>query len=88
VIFDGIEWDENNLDHARRRVTAAEIEEVITNATSAIVESPLVSVWIRTEPLVACRAAPDHTTPNASRYPNLRRHNSPASATDVVRAEP
>jgi len=66
VIFDGIEWDENNLDHARRRVTAAEIEEVITNATSAIVESPLVSVWIRTDPLVACRAAPDHTTPNAS----------------------
>lgn len=36
MIFDGIEWDENNLDHARRRVTAAEIEEVITNATSAI----------------------------------------------------
>jgi len=34
VIFDGIEWDENNLDHACRRVTAAEIEEVIANATS------------------------------------------------------
>lgn len=34
MIFDGIEWDENNLDHACRRVTAAEIEEVITNATS------------------------------------------------------
>jgi hypothetical protein len=34
VIFDGIEWDENNLDHACRRITAAEIEEVITNATS------------------------------------------------------
>jgi len=26
VIFDGIEWDENNLDHACHRVTAAETE--------------------------------------------------------------
>jgi hypothetical protein len=34
VFFDGIEWDEHNLDHACRRVTAAEIEQVITNATS------------------------------------------------------
>lgn len=34
MIFDGIEWDENNLDHACRRVTAAEIEQVITNAAS------------------------------------------------------
>ncbi|MGQ0773187.1 MAG: hypothetical protein ACT4NY_02010 [Pseudonocardiales bacterium] len=33
MIFDGIEWDENNLDHACRRVTAAEIEQVIANAT-------------------------------------------------------
>jgi hypothetical protein len=34
VIFDGIEWDENNLAHACRRVTAAEIEQVIANATT------------------------------------------------------
>ena len=34
MIFDGIEWDENNLDHACRRVTAAEIEEFIAKATS------------------------------------------------------
>ena len=33
MIFDGIEWDEHNLDHACRRVTAAEIEQVIANAT-------------------------------------------------------
>ncbi|MGH3939619.1 MAG: hypothetical protein ACRDTG_13510 [Pseudonocardiaceae bacterium] len=33
MIFDGIEWDENNLDHACRRVTATEIEQVIANAT-------------------------------------------------------
>lgn len=33
MIFDGIEWDENNLSHACRRVTAAEIEQVIANAT-------------------------------------------------------
>ena len=32
--FDGIEWDEDNLGHACRRVTAAEIEQVITNAAS------------------------------------------------------
>lgn len=34
MYFDSIEWDEGNLDHACRRVTAAEIEQVITNATS------------------------------------------------------
>ncbi len=34
MIFDAIEWDENNLDHACRRLTAAEIEQVISNATS------------------------------------------------------
>ena len=34
MIFDGVEWDENNLDHACRRVTATEIEQVIDNATS------------------------------------------------------
>lgn len=34
MFFDAIEWDGNNLDHACRRVTAAEIEQVITNATS------------------------------------------------------
>ena len=34
MIFDSIEWDENNLDHACRRVTAVEIEEVIASATS------------------------------------------------------
>jgi hypothetical protein len=34
VIFDGIEWDDRNLDHACRRVNAAEIEQVIANATS------------------------------------------------------
>jgi len=34
VIFDGVEWDERNLEHACRRVTAPEIEQVIANATS------------------------------------------------------
>lgn len=34
VIFDGVEWDESNLDHACRRVTAEEIEQVIANATT------------------------------------------------------
>jgi hypothetical protein len=34
VIFDAIEWDENNLAHACRRVSAREIEQVITNATA------------------------------------------------------
>lgn len=30
--FDRIEWDEHNLDHATRRLTAAEIEQAILNA--------------------------------------------------------
>jgi hypothetical protein len=34
VFFESIEWDEHNLDHACRRVTAAEMEQVITNASS------------------------------------------------------
>lgn len=33
MLFELIEWDEHNLDHACRRLTAAEIEQVITNAT-------------------------------------------------------
>lgn len=33
AIFDDVEWDEGDLDHACRRVTAAEIEQVITCAT-------------------------------------------------------
>jgi len=32
MIFDRIEWDEHNLDHATRRLTAAEIEQAILNA--------------------------------------------------------
>ena len=32
MIFDHIEWDEHNLDHATRRLTAAEIEQAIWNA--------------------------------------------------------
>ena len=32
MIFDGIEWDEHNLDHATKRFTAAEIEQAIWNA--------------------------------------------------------
>jgi hypothetical protein len=32
VIFDYIEWDEANLDHATKRLTAAEIEQAIRNA--------------------------------------------------------
>lgn len=35
MIFDHIEWDEDNLDHATRRLTAAEIEQAIWNATEA-----------------------------------------------------
>ncbi|HVA59068.1 MAG TPA: hypothetical protein VNG13_00840 [Mycobacteriales bacterium] len=34
MIFDGVEWDESNLEHACRRVTAEEIEQVITNAST------------------------------------------------------
>lgn len=32
MIFDFIEWDEHNRDHATRRLTATEIEQVIWNA--------------------------------------------------------
>ena len=34
MIFDFIEWDEHNLDHATRRLTVSEIEQVIWNANS------------------------------------------------------
>ena len=32
MIFDRIEWDEHDLDHATKRLTAAEIEQAIWNA--------------------------------------------------------
>ena len=32
MIFDRIDWDEFNLDHAPKRLTAAEIEQAIWNA--------------------------------------------------------
>jgi len=32
MIFDRIEWDEHNLDHATKRLNAAEIEQAILNA--------------------------------------------------------
>ncbi len=32
MIFDRIEWDEHNLDHATRRLTVAEIEQALFNA--------------------------------------------------------
>lgn len=32
MIFDHIDWDEHNLDHATRRLSAAEIEQAIWNA--------------------------------------------------------
>ena len=32
MIFDRIEWDAHNLDHATERLTAAEIEQAIWNA--------------------------------------------------------
>lgn len=35
MIFDFIEWDEHNLDHATRRLTVAEIEQALSNATRA-----------------------------------------------------
>ena len=35
MIFDHIEWDEYNLNHATKRLTAAEIEQAIWNATTA-----------------------------------------------------
>ncbi len=36
MIFDRIEWDEANLDHATVRVTATEIEQAIWNADRMI----------------------------------------------------
>jgi hypothetical protein len=39
VIFDRIERDDDNLDHATRRATAAEIEQAIFNARRAVPES-------------------------------------------------
>ena len=33
MILGHIEWDEHNLDHATKRLTAAEIEQAIWNAT-------------------------------------------------------
>lgn len=33
MILDGIEWDEHNLNHATRRLSAAEIEQALWNAT-------------------------------------------------------
>ena len=36
MIFDRIEWDEHNLDHATRRLTASEIEQAIWNANRMI----------------------------------------------------
>ena len=35
MIFDHIEGDDDNLDHATRRLTATEIEQAIWNATTA-----------------------------------------------------
>lgn len=32
MFFDAIDWDEANLDHACRRLTQSEIEQIITNA--------------------------------------------------------
>lgn len=32
MIFEWIEWDEFNLDHATRRLTSAEIEQAIWNS--------------------------------------------------------
>lgn len=32
MIFDHIEWDQANLDHATRRLTVAEIEQALINA--------------------------------------------------------
>jgi hypothetical protein len=36
VIFDRIEWDDDNLDHATRRASVEEIEQVLTNAERAV----------------------------------------------------
>ncbi len=32
MIFDRIDWDEHNLDHATRRTSAAEIEQALFDA--------------------------------------------------------
>jgi hypothetical protein len=34
VLFDHVEWDDANLEHACRRLTAREIEQVIMNAVT------------------------------------------------------
>lgn len=36
MIFDRIEWDDDNLDHATRRLTVEEIEQAIWNASRII----------------------------------------------------
>jgi hypothetical protein len=36
VIFDRIEWDHDNLDHATRRASVEEIEQALTNAERAV----------------------------------------------------
>lgn len=33
MIFDRIEWDDDNLDHATRRASVEEIEQALTNAS-------------------------------------------------------
>ena len=33
MVFDRLVWDEHNLDYATRRLSAAEIEQEISNAT-------------------------------------------------------
>lgn len=35
MIYDHIDWDEHNLEHATKRLTATEIEQAILNATTA-----------------------------------------------------
>lgn len=36
MIFDRIEWDDDNLDHATRRASVEEIEQALTNAERAV----------------------------------------------------
>ncbi len=36
MIYDHVDWDEHNLDHATKRLTAAEIEQAIWNADRMI----------------------------------------------------
>lgn len=36
MIFDRIEWDDENLDHGTRRASAAEIEQALNNAVTAV----------------------------------------------------